>query len=135
MKILVVGISVRAMVESAVHSGYSVIALDAFGDQDLRELAEAHSLHHDFHARYSSRALYEAGRQLDFDSVAYTSNLENHPEIIRQLGQDHQILGNSSDVVKSVRSWKALFSWLYLFAVLEKGHGRRIEKKPPPRRG
>ena len=110
MKILVAGISVRAMVESAVHSGYSVIALDAFGDQDLHKLTEAHSLHHDFHARYSSRALYEAGRQLDFDSVAYTSNLENHPEVLNCFSRNHQIIGNAPEVIRRVRCWAALLA-------------------------
>jgi predicted ATP-grasp superfamily ATP-dependent carboligase len=108
MRILVAGISVRAMVESAVRSGYPVIALDAFGDQDLHELTEAHSLHHDFHARYSSRALYEAGRQLDFDSVAYTSNLENHPDILNCFAENHQIIGNAPEVVRQVRCWPTL---------------------------
>jgi predicted ATP-grasp superfamily ATP-dependent carboligase len=110
MRILVAGISVRAMVESAVRSGYSAIALDAFGDQDLHELAEAHSLHHDFHARYSSRALYEASRQLDFDSVVYTSNLENHPDILNCFAEDHQIIGNAPEAVRRVRCWAALLT-------------------------
>ncbi len=108
MKILVAGISVRAMAESAVRSGYSIIALDAFADQDLRSLAEAHSLHHDFGARYSSSALYEAARQLDFDSVAYTSNLENHPGILECFSKDHRIIGNAPEVIRSVRCWKTL---------------------------
>jgi uncharacterized protein len=108
MRILVTGVSVRAMAESAVQSGYSVTALDAFGDQDLRKLAEAHSLHHDFHCQYSSRALYEAGRQLDFDSVAYTSNLENHPEVLDCFSEGHQIIGNSPEVLREARCWRTL---------------------------
>lgn len=110
MKILIVGISVRAMVESAVRSGYAVMALDAFGDQDLRALAESFSLHHDFHSRYSSSALYKASRQLSFDAVAYTSNLENHPEILKRIAGRRRIIGNSPQVLRSVRDWKALFS-------------------------
>jgi predicted ATP-grasp superfamily ATP-dependent carboligase len=110
MRILVTGLSVRAMAESAVHSGYSVVALDAFGDQDLRKVAEAHSLHGDFHCRYSSRALYEAGRQLDFDSVAYTSNLENHPEVLNRFSKNHQIIGNAPDVIRRVRCWETLLA-------------------------
>jgi hypothetical protein len=108
MRILVAGISVRAMVESAVRSGYSVIALDAFGDQDLRTLTEAYSLHRDFHERYSSRALYEACRQLDFDSVAYTANLENHSEILQGFSKDYLIIGNAPETVGSVRCWETL---------------------------
>jgi len=109
MKILIAGISVRAMVESAVHSGYRVIALDAFDDQDLKSLAESHSLRRDFHVRYSPKALYKASRQLAFDSVAYTSNLENHPETLSLFACCHRIVGNSPQVIEAVRRWKTLF--------------------------
>jgi predicted ATP-grasp superfamily ATP-dependent carboligase len=112
MKTLIVGISVRAMVESAVHSGYAVFGLDAFADRDLKALAESYSLHHDFHVRYSPKALYEASRQLIFDAVAYTSNLENHPEIISHFARDHKILGNSPQAIASVRHWETLFARL-----------------------
>ncbi len=112
MKILLVGISVRAMAESAVRSGYPVVALDAFGDQDLRALADTHSLHHDFHSDYSPKALYEASRTLAFDAVAYTSNFENHPQILKQFKTGHRIIGNSPQVAKSVRHWPALFARL-----------------------
>jgi uncharacterized protein len=112
MRILVAGVSVRAMVESAVHSGYSVLALDAFGDRDLTVMAETHSLHRDFHARYSAQEIYNAGRQFVFDAVAYTSDLENHPEILTRLAINHRILGNPPQVVKAVRNWPLLFAKL-----------------------
>ena len=112
MKILLVGISVRAMAESAVRSGYSIIALDAFGDQDLKALAESYSLHHDFNSAYSTKALFKASRSLAFDAVAYTSNLENHPKILRQFGAKHRIIGNSHEVVIAIRHWPTLFAKL-----------------------
>lgn len=100
------------MVESAINSGYPVIALDAFGDRDLKALAESHSLHHDFHARYSPSALYKASRELAFDAVAYTSNLENHPDILTRLSGSHKIIGNSPQVIGSVRHWATLLAKL-----------------------
>jgi predicted ATP-grasp superfamily ATP-dependent carboligase len=112
MKILVVGISVRALVESAINGCYPVIALDAFGDRDLKAQTEAYSLHHDFHVRYSSKELYRASREFSFDAVTYTSNLENHPDIIRRFGEDHKIIGNSPQTVESARHWPALFKRL-----------------------
>jgi predicted ATP-grasp superfamily ATP-dependent carboligase len=108
MKILITGVSVRAMTESAVHSGYTVIALDAFGDRDLTELAESYSLHRDFRFAYSSEALFKASQKLSFDAVAYTSNLENKPEILECFSDSHRILGNSPKVVASVRNWPDL---------------------------
>ena len=112
MKILVVGISVRAMVESAVKSRYSVVALDAFGDQDLRSLAESYSLRRDFSVPYSPAALYQTGRNLDFDAVAYTSNLENHPGILDRFSRNCRIIGNSPQSIREVRRWPDLFSKL-----------------------
>jgi uncharacterized protein len=112
MKILVAGVSVRAMVESAIHSGYSVIALDAFGDRDLRALTETHSLHHDFHVRYSAQEIYSASRGLVFDAVAYTSDLENHSEILKRFALDSRILGNSAQVVQAARNWATFFDGL-----------------------
>jgi uncharacterized protein len=112
LKILVVGISVRALVESAVRAHYAVTALDAFGDQDLRAQAQTYSLRRDFGVPYSPRALYEAGRPLGCEAVAYTSNLENHPEILDLFAAGHRIIGNSPQVVRSVRDWPVLFSRL-----------------------
>lgn len=109
MKILVVGVSVRAMVASAVNSGYTVVALDAFGDQDMRQLAETHALHREFNVRYSAGALYRASRKLSCDAVAYTSNLENYPGILERFGGARTIIGNSPQTVRAVRSWTDLF--------------------------
>ena len=112
MKILIAGLSVRAMVESAVHSGYPVVALDAFGDQDLQSLAESRSLHHDFGTRYNMRSLYKASRLLDFDALAYTSNLENHPDTLQRIAGKRPIIGNPPETVRSVRCWETLSAGL-----------------------
>lgn len=112
MKILVIGISVRAMVESAVHSGYSVVALDAFGDRDLRALAETYSLRRDFCLPYSPDALYRTGCRLGCDALAYTSNLENHPGVLERFSQDCRVIGNSAQSIRAVRDWPVLYSKL-----------------------
>jgi uncharacterized protein len=110
--VLVIGISARAFVESAVRSNYSVTALDAFGDEDLRMLAPGYSLPRDFNLPYSPGALFDASRQLSFDAVAYTSNLENHPDILRRFEAAHRIAGNAAAAVEAVRDWRTLFSSL-----------------------
>ena len=112
MKILIAGLSTRAIVESAVHSGYQVDALDAFGDLDLQALVKCYSLKRDFHRSFSAAALFAASRQLAFDVVAYTSNLENHPEVIRRFARYHQVLGNPAEVLARVRHWPTLFAAL-----------------------
>lgn len=111
MKILLIGISVRAMAESAVRSGYSITALDAFGDRDLKEVAETCSLR-DYGYSYSPENLYKAGIRMDVDSVAYTSNLENHPEILSRFAEKKRVIGNSPQAVARVRHWPELFGAL-----------------------
>jgi uncharacterized protein len=112
MKTLIVGISVRAIVASAIRSGYPVLALDAFGDRDLKSIAEAYALHRDFDVRYSPHALYKTSRQFSYDAVAYTSNLENYPKIIQRLAGSRKIMGNSPQAVAAVRHWAELFDRL-----------------------
>jgi predicted ATP-grasp superfamily ATP-dependent carboligase len=112
MKILVVGISARAMVESAVRSGYPVVALDAFGDRDLRERAESYSLRRDFQIACSPENFYTASRGLTFDAVAFTANFENHPEILARLSATRAIVGNAPQAVAAVRNWPVLFEKL-----------------------
>ena len=112
MKVLIAGISVRAMAESAVRSGYPVIALDAFGDRDLHELTESYSLRRDFQDVYSPGALYKASRKMNFEAVAYASNLENYPGILARFGEKNRIVGNAPAVVAAVRNWSDLFGRL-----------------------
>ncbi len=112
MKILLLGVSVRAMAESAVAGGYQVVGLDAFGDLDLQTVCECYSLRRDYHYRFSAEGLYKASRELSFDSVVYTANLENHPNIIGRLAQNSLILGNPKEALKHVRNWSALFATL-----------------------
>jgi hypothetical protein len=112
MKILIIGLSTRAIAESAVYSGHPVDALDAFGDLDLQALVKCYSLKRDFHTAFSAAALFAASRQLAFDVVAYTSNLENHPEVIRRFARQHQVLGNPAEVLARIRHWPTLFAAL-----------------------
>ncbi len=112
MKTLIVGLSTRAIAESAVRAGYQVVALDVFGDLDLEALCECYSLRRDFHVSFSASGLFNASRQLAFEAVAYISNLENHPEVVQRFARRHQVLGNPPEVLTRVRHWPALFAVL-----------------------
>jgi len=112
MKILIMGVSVRAMAESAVVSGYQVVGLDAFCDLDLQALCECYSLRRDYHSRFSAEALFKASRELSFDAAAYTANLENHPDIVGRMAKNSVLLGNPKKVLKRVRHWPSLFTAL-----------------------
>jgi len=111
MRILILGLSTRAIAESAVRGGYSVITLDYFGDRDQKELMRNYSLRRDFHLGFSARALLEASRQLDFEAVVYISNLENYPDVVKELAKGHILLGNSPRTLREVRHWPTLRSF------------------------
>lgn len=108
MQILIVGVSTRAIAESAVSSRPGVITLDYFGDRDQKALVENYSLLRDFKLPFSAKALLQASRRLKFDAVVYISNLENHPNVVKKLAQGRVLLGNSEAVLRQVRDWRAL---------------------------
>jgi predicted ATP-grasp superfamily ATP-dependent carboligase len=105
---LIVGLSTRAIAGSAVASGHRVVTLDYFGDRDQRQCVENHSLMRDLGLGYSALALLEAGRSLDCQEIVYTSNLENHPDVVDGLALGRTLLGNPSPVLRRVRDWRTL---------------------------
>ncbi|MBI5955823.1 MAG: ATP-grasp domain-containing protein, partial [Chloroflexi bacterium] len=118
MRILITGVSTRAIAESARASGYDFITLDYFGDCDQKSWCQNYSLKRDFELPFSSAALYTASQGLAFEAVAYTSNLENHPEVVARFaagpgeGKRPRLLGNSVAVLARVRHWPTFFGFL-----------------------
>ncbi len=116
MRILIAGLSTRAIAESAVRGGHRVVTLDSFGDRDQRALVENYALQRDFalpstgsgQAPFSAEALLQASRYLDFEAVVYISNLENHPEVVEELARGRVLLGNAPPVLRRVRDWRTL---------------------------
>jgi len=121
VRILILGLSTRAIAESAVQGGYDVLTLDYFGDRDQKELVQNYSLMRDFHPStssgqalgFSAEALLTASHQLDFGAVVYVSNLENHPEVVEELAEGHILLGNSPTTLREVRDWPTLRSFCW----------------------
>ena len=93
---IIAGFSVRSAVESAKKAGIAkLIAVDFFGDWDLCRLASRVEL---------VRSLKELELRLSLypeEKIIYTSVLENHPVILRRLGE--RILGNEFSVVEVLR--------------------------------
>lgn len=108
MHVLIVGLSTRAIAESAIQGGYDVVTLDYFGDRDQRALVQNYALQRDFDLPFSAQALLEASDGLEFDAVAFTSNLENHPQVVEELGRGRRLLGNPPRVLREVRDWSKL---------------------------
>ena len=101
--ILITGLSTRAIAESAVQGGYRVVTLDYFGDRDQKELVANYSLMRDSRLNFGAKALLVASRNLSFQAVVYTSNLENHPDVVEDLARGRVLLGNSPSTLRQVR--------------------------------
>ena len=113
MRILILGLSTRAIAESAVRGGYNVLTLDCFGDRDQKQLVENYSLMRDFQLSFNAENLLGCSRHLDFEALVYVSNLENHPEVVKELAEGHTLLGNTSQTLRKVRHWRTFRSFCH----------------------
>jgi len=101
-RVLIAGISTRALAESAARAGYRVLAVDGFGDLDLRRVAEVR-LARDARGRSSPGAAVRAARGARAEAVVYVANFENHPRAVRTLAAGRALWGNSPEVLERVR--------------------------------
>ena len=93
-RVLLAGVSARAMAESAARAGHQVTSLDAFGDLDRAPGVTALSLPRDFGVPFTLAALARASWSIECDAVAYLSPFENHPAAVRDLAADRALWGN-----------------------------------------
>ncbi len=108
MKILIAGVSTRALAASAVNAGHSVLSLDCFGDRDQPEGCDARSLAGDYGLSFSPENFLVASEDLDYDGAVYTSGLENAPGVVGGFARRARLLGNGPGVLERTRSPLAL---------------------------
>lgn len=113
MRILILGLSTRAIAESAIRGGYNVLTLDFFGDRDQKQLVENYSVMRDFQLSFNAENLLDCSRHLDFEALVYVSNLENHPEVVEELAERHTLLGNTPQTLWKVRHWRTFRSFCH----------------------
>ena len=101
-RVLLVGVSTRAMAESAVRAGYDVLSVDGYGDLD-NPATPALSLRRDLGVEYSAHAAADAAIELDYDALCYCSNLENHPREVERLARRGELWGNPPAVLRRAR--------------------------------
>lgn len=123
-RILITGVTTRAIAESAQAAGYDFVTLDYFGDFDQKARCENYALARDFGLPWGPAQLYEISRRLKYDAVAYTAGLENHPAIVGRLAAGATaaaaprddappaLLGNRPEALARVRHWPTLFAFL-----------------------
>jgi predicted ATP-grasp superfamily ATP-dependent carboligase len=78
MRVLVLGASARAVAESVARAGHEPVAMDSFGDRDLKKIASWRRMD-------KSRPLAEVVSGLDVDGAVFASGIENRPESISEL--------------------------------------------------
>jgi predicted ATP-grasp superfamily ATP-dependent carboligase len=103
VRVLVAGVSARAIAESAARAGFDVMALDAFADRDQHPAVRALSVSRDFHLAFSATAAARAARTLDCDAVAFASPFENHPRAVEALARGRRLWGNAPSTLRAVR--------------------------------
>ena len=103
VRVLVAGVSARAIAESAARAGFDVTALDAFADRDQHPAVRALSVWRDFHRAFSATTAARAARAIDCDAVAFTSPFENHVRAVEALARGRRLWGNSPSTLRAVR--------------------------------
>ena len=101
-RVLLAGVSTRGFAESAVRAGYDVIAVDGFGDLDLRACAtEVHVVR--VGGRFRARAAVAAVRDVSCEAAVYEAGFENHPGAVRALAARRVLWGNPPAVLARAR--------------------------------
>ncbi len=103
-RLIIAGVTTRALAQSAARAGWQVTAIDAFGDQDLRAVAMVMDARTGAATRFSARAAAMAARDMEADAAAFTSNFENYPDAVARLSRGRRLLGNSPDVLAQIRN-------------------------------
>jgi predicted ATP-grasp superfamily ATP-dependent carboligase len=80
----------------AVADGHEVIALDRFGDVDLRAVASGASAG-------SSDELAQLADGIDADAVVYGGDFENRPDLVARLAEGRELLGTPPERLAAVR--------------------------------
>ena len=103
MRILLVGVSTRALAESALRAGLDVVAVDYFGDLDQSRLIPSLAVGRDFGLPFDEASICKVCSLLDYDGVIYTGGADIKPALIDLISKDKVLFGNDSKVLRDVR--------------------------------
>jgi uncharacterized protein len=101
-RVLIAGVSTRGLAESAARAGYEVVAVDGFGDLDLRAHARTVTVTRAA-GRFSVGAAIAAAREMTRDGACYVASFENHPKAVEALAGRGRLWGNTPAVLSRVR--------------------------------
>jgi predicted ATP-grasp superfamily ATP-dependent carboligase len=102
-RVVIAGVSTRAVAESAANAGFAVTAIDAFGDLDQHPAVRSVPVAREPGATFTAHAAAEAVRDIDVDAAVYLSPFENHIGAVDALASRRMLWGNPPDVLQRVR--------------------------------
>jgi uncharacterized protein len=97
MRVLVVAVSARMLASLAVADGYEAVALDRFGDFDLRAIAPGATAS-------TSAGLASLAAEIEADAVVYGAGFENRPDLVIRLASGRELLGMDPELLGAVRN-------------------------------
>lgn len=100
---LIVGASIRALMESAVESGYPIMGIDFFGDLDTRRCGKTVGIVNDLGLAPTVKDLLQVARGLTCQGLVYASGPENHPEELTFWEERGLLYGNGVSALMQVR--------------------------------
>ncbi|MDH5481773.1 MAG: ATP-grasp domain-containing protein [Candidatus Bathyarchaeota archaeon] len=123
--LLVVGIDVVSIANSAKEAGYKIYAADYFGDMDLRRVCDGYvSIIEQkpgkscgrIEVEFKPEAFIEMARffleQYEIDAILLSSGLDDYFDILSKLNNMVSILGNSPKIIRRVREKLGFFEQL-----------------------
>jgi uncharacterized protein len=123
VRILIVAVSARMLAELAVRDGHEVVALDRFGDVDLRAVAPGRTA-------ADNERLTRLAERTPAAAVVYGAGFENRPDLVRRLAAGRELLGTPADRLGALRD-----PWTLAAAVRDAGarmpETRRPVDRPP----
>jgi uncharacterized protein len=96
VRVLVAAVSARMLASLAVADGYEAVAIDRFGDFDLRAIAPGATAP-------TSAGLASLAEAIEADAVVYGAGFENRPDLVARLAQSRELLGTPPELLAAVR--------------------------------
>ncbi len=117
---VIIGLSVRPLVVSAVKASIGVYAIDCFADLDVNANSIKSEIAVWDEIGLEAKSLLEAIEKCDPEiqlPVIYGSGLEHTPSVLDQISRNRRLLGNSAQAVKRICDPEIFFAGLTMLGV------------------
>ncbi len=112
-RVLVIAVSARMLAELALDAGCEVVAVDGFGDLDLRARCPVVTPGPgDGDGESDLSALVAAARRVEAGAVLVGAGFENRPDLVAELAAGRELLGTPPDALRAVRDPQRLATCL-----------------------